>query len=96
MAPRGPEEVERMDENAKRLLASLQSDPQRVQALFRSGDGQTLLRMLTERDQGASLQRAAQSAAQGRTEDLQRMLSQVMGSTEGAALIQRIQQAVQK
>ena len=31
-----------MDENTKRLLASLQSDPQRVQALFRSGDGQTL------------------------------------------------------
>ena len=33
-----------MDENAKHLLASLQRDPSRVQALFRSGDGQTLLR----------------------------------------------------
>ena len=39
---------------------------------------------------------AAQSAAQGQTEELQRMLSQVMGSREGAALIQRIQKAVQK
>ena len=52
--------------------------------------------MLTERDQGAALQHAAQSAAQGQTEELQRMLSQVMGSREGAALIQRIQKAVQK
>ena len=85
-----------MDENAKRLLASLQSDPQRVQALFHSGDGQTLLRLLPERDLGSPLPGGAQSAAQGRTEDLQRMLSQVMGSAEGAALIQRIQQAVQK
>ena len=85
-----------MDESAKRLMASLQNDPAKVQALFRSGDGQTLLRLLTERDRGAALQQAAQSAAQGRTEDLQRMLSQVMGSPEGAALIQRIQKAVQK
>ena len=57
-----------MDENAKRLMASLQQDPAKIQALLRSGDGQTLLRML----------------------------SQVMGSREGAALIQRIQKAVQK
>ena len=63
-----------MDENAKHLLASLQRDPSRVQALFHSGDGQTLLRMLTEGDQGASLQHAAQSAAQGRTEELQRIV----------------------
>ena len=84
-----------MDENAKRLMASLQQDPAKIQALLRSGDGQTLLRMLTERDQGAALQHAAQSAAQGQTEELQRMLSQVMGSREGAALIQRIQKAVQ-
>ena len=85
-----------MDENAKHLLASLQRDPSRVQALFHSGDGQTLLRILTEGDQGESLQHAAQSAAQGRTEELQRMVSQVMGSPEGAALIERIQKAVQK
>ena len=39
-----------MDENAKRLMASLQRDPAKIQALLRSGDGQTLLRMLTERD----------------------------------------------
>ena len=52
-----------MDENAKRLMASLQRDPAKIQALLRSGDGQTLLRMLTERDQGAALQHAAQSAA---------------------------------
>lgn len=85
-----------MDENAKRLMASLQRDPAKIQALLRSGDGQTLLRMLTERDQGVTLQHAAQSAAQGQTEELQRMLSQVMGSQEGAALIQRIQKAMQK
>ena len=85
-----------MDENAKRLMASLQRNPAKIQALLRSGDGQTLLRMLTERDQGVTLQHAAQSAAQGQTEELQRMLSQVMGSQEGAALIQRIQKAMQK
>ena len=85
-----------MDENTARLAESLRQNPAAVQALFQSRDGQALLRMLTEGDQGASLQHAAQSAAQGRTEELQRMVSQVMGSPEGAALIERIQKAIQK
>ena len=85
-----------MDENAKHLLASLQRDPSRVQALFHSGDGQTLLRMLTEGDRGASLQKAAQNASRGDASDMVRMMKQVMESKEGAALVDRINKAVRK
>ena len=52
--------------------------------------------MLTQEDHGAALQRAAQSAARGDTSEMARMVSQIMRSPEGAALVQRINKAVQK
>ena len=85
-----------MDETMKRMMASLQSNPAAAQALFRSQDGQRLMQMLTQADQGAALQQAAQNASRGDMTQMVQMIKQVMQSPEGAALAQRISQAAQK
>ncbi len=82
-----------MDDKTKHLIESLRTNPGAVQALFRSQDGQRLMQMLTQGDQGASLQQAAQQAAQGNRADMARMVSQIMISPEGAALVERINKA---
>ena len=85
-----------MDDKTKQLIDTLRNNPAHLQALFRTQDGQNLMRMLTQADQGAALQRAAQNAARGDTAEMVRMVSQVMQSPEGAALVNRINQAVRK
>ena len=54
------------------------------------------MRMLTQQDQGAALQKAAQSAARGDTADMVRMVTQLMQSPDGAALVERINKALRK
>ena len=56
----------------------------------------TLLGMLSGGDQGASLQKAAQSAARGNPAELMRMMNQVMQSPAGAELVQRINQSMKR
>lgn len=85
-----------MDEKIRQTLAALKSNPNAVQSLFQTQDGQNLLRMLTQQDQGTSLQQAAQNAAAGDTTQIIRMISQVMQNPEGAKLLQRINQSLQK
>lgn len=85
-----------MDENTSRLVEQLKSNPAALQALMRSQDGQALLRMLTQGDQGAGLQRAAKSAAMGRPEEMVNMINRIMQTPSGAALVERINQAVRK
>ena len=85
-----------MDQNTARMVDSLRKNPAALQALFHSPDGQELLRRLSAKDNGAALQQAAQSASRGDTADMARMISQIMHSAEGAALVNRIQKAVQK
>ena len=85
-----------MDENMTRLAEQLKRNPAMLQQLMQSRDGQTLMQMLTQKDRGAALQRAAQSAARGNTADLAQLVSQVMQSPGGAELVQRINQAIQK
>jgi len=85
-----------MDENTTRLIEMLKNNPSSVQALFRSQDGQDLLRKLTQDDHGVALQQAAQNAVHGDTSCIVRMISQIMQSREGAELIERINKAVQK
>ena len=85
-----------MDEQTKRMIQQLKADPARLEALMQSPDGQALLRMLSGGDQGASLQRAAQSAAKGNPAEMLRMMSQVMKSPAGAQLVQRINQSMKR
>ena len=85
-----------MDENTARLAEQLKRNPALLRQLAQSKDGQTLMRMLTQQDQGAALQKAAQSAARGDTADMVRMVTQLMQSPDGAALVERINRAIQK
>lgn len=85
-----------MDENTARLAKQLQGNPAMLRALMQSQDGQALLQMLTQGDRGAGLQRAVQSAARGDTAEMVRLVNQVMQSPGGAALVERINKAVQK
>ena len=85
-----------MDERTKRLTEQLKNDPAALQALMRSRDGQQLMQMLTQGDQGASLQRAAQEAAKSNPAEMASMIQRIMQSPDGAALVDRINKAVQK
>ena len=76
-----------MDEQTARMIQQLKSNPAMLQALMQSRDGQALL---SGGDRGASLQRAAQSAAKGNPAEMVRMVNQLMQSPDGAALIDRI------
>ena len=67
-----------------------------LKSLMQSRDGQTLMRMLTRDDGGAGLRKAVQSAAKGDAGAMTQMVSQIMQSPEGAALVERINKAVQK
>ena len=85
-----------MDEKMRRMMEQLQKDPSAIQGLMQSRDGQALLRMLTQQEQGASLQQAAQSTVKGDTTQLARMVTQVMQSPDGAALVELINKAMRK
>lgn len=85
-----------MDDKSAQMAEQLRRNPAMLKSLMQSRDGQTLMRMLTQGDGGAGLQRAVQSAAKGDTAAVTRMVSQIMQSPEGAALVERINKAVQK
>lgn len=85
-----------MDEQTQQLIEQLKSNPAAIQALIQSQDGQELLGMLTRDDQGTSLQHAAWNAAMGNPGEIIQMVSRVMQSPEGAALVERINKAAQK
>ena len=85
-----------MDENTARLANELRQNPAMLQSLMRSSDGQALLRMLTQKDQGAGLQKAVQSAMRGDTTQMADMVRQIMQSPDGARLVERINQATKK
>ena len=83
-----------MDEQTSRMIQQLKSDPAMLQALMQSRDGQALLQMLSGGDRGASLQRAAQSAARGDPAEMVRMVNRLMQSPDGGALVDRINTAM--
>ena len=85
-----------MDDNTARLAQQLRQNPAMLQSLMRSSDGQALMRMLTQQDQGAGLQQAVQSAMKGDTTKMTEMIHSIMRSPGGAALVERINQAAQK
>ena len=85
-----------MDEKMAQMAEHLKQNPAMLKNLMQSRDGQALMRMLTQQDQGAALQKAAQSAARGDTADMVRMVTQLMQSPDGAALVERINKALRK
>ena len=85
-----------MDDNTARLAQQLRQDPAMLQSLMGSSDGQTLMRMLTQQDQGAGLQQAVRAAMKGDTGKMTEMLQSIMQSPDGAALVERLNRAAQK
>lgn len=82
--------------DSKELAEKLKGNQAALQSLMRSQDGQALMRKLTENDGGAALQKAATSASRGDTRDMVRMVTELMKSPEGAALIRRIGDSIPK
>ena len=78
------------------MAQQLGRNPAALRALMQSRDGQALMRMLTQQDQGASLQQAVQSAVRGDTTQMTQLVQKLMQSPDGAALINRINQTTQK
>ena len=76
-----------MDENAKRMMDQLKADPAALRQLMQSRDGQ---------DNGAGLQRAMQAAMRGDTNVMAELVGRVAQSPEGAALMERVSQRLQK
>ena len=85
-----------MDETTTKLAEQLKRNPALLHALMQSRDGQSLMQLLTQGDQGAGLQRAVQAAVRGNTGEMVQMMNRIMQTPDGAALIQRINQAVQQ
>ena len=85
-----------MDHSTQQLIDRFKRNPAMAQSLLQSGDGQKLMQMLTAQDGGAALNHAAQSAASGNTKELAAMLSNLMKSPEGIAIMQRINNSAKK
>ena len=85
-----------MDQTTARMAEQLKNNPAMLHTLMQSRDGQTLMQLLTQGDQGAGLQRAVQSAARGNSAEIVQMMNRIMQNPDGAALIQRINQAIQQ
>lgn len=79
-----------------RLTQELRQNPAALQSLMQSPDGQALLHLLTQKDRGASLQQAVQSAMKGDTTKMADMVREIMQSPGGAQLVERINQAARK
>ena len=85
-----------MNDMTAQLAAQLRSNPAALRSLMQSPDGQALLQLLPQGDQGAGLRQAAQAAARGDPAQITEMVNRLMQSPQGAALAERIQRAVQK
>ena len=75
-----------MDAKTAMLIEKLRQNQGLAQQIMRSGDGQNLLNLLTRQDSGAALERAAQAAAQGNPQ----LLTDLMQTKDGAAVMSRL------
>lgn len=80
----------------QQVLQQVKNDPQLVQRMMNSPDGQKLIQLLTAADGGNALNQATSAANGGSTAQMVGMLKKVMQSPEGAALIGRLGNQLQK
>ena len=78
--------------NQKELANRLRQNPDALQSVLRSPDGQRLLQLLSGSDGGQTLQQAES----GSTAQLVQLLRRVMSTPDGAALAGRIMQQLQQ
>lgn len=80
----------------KEMMERLKRDPAALQAVMGSRDGQMLLGLLSGSDGGRTLQQAVRQAAAGDASAISEMLQGIMSTPQGAALVQRIGESLQK
>ena len=80
----------------QQLMQQVKNDPQMVQRVMQSPDGQKLMQLLTSSDNGAGLRHAAAGAGSGNTAQMVSMLKKVMQTPEGAALLDRLSSQLQR
>lgn len=85
-----------MDEKTKQTIQQMNQDPAAIQRLLTSQDGRRLIQLMSQTNGGPALQQAATNAVRGDTSQIMQMVNQLMQSPEGAALMERINQATQK
>ena len=81
--------------NEQDMVKKLKNDPAALRSVMQSADGRALLGMLSGGDT-AALGRAAQQAAAGDMSALSAMLQRVMATPEGAALVQHLEESLQR
>ena len=85
-----------MDSKTAALIEKFKKNQGMAQSLMQSTDGQKLIQMLTKNDGGTALSRATQNAAKGNPAELANMLSSLMKSPEGAAIMKKINETAKK
>ena len=85
-----------MDAKTLSLIQKFKQNRALAENIMHSGDGQKLMNMLTQGDNGAALERATQNAANGDTQELAQLLGNLMRSPEGAALMNRLNETAKK
>ena len=85
-----------MKANEPSKLQQFLSDKKAMAALAKSPDAQALAKMLAKRGDQAALQKAAQAAAKGSPEQLRKMVQSIVGSPDGAALLRRLDETLNK
>lgn len=80
-----------MDDNSARFVEQLKKNPAMLQKLLRSPDGQALMQMLNQGNQGAKLRDAVKDASKGNPAEAVKMVNQFIQTPDGAALAARIQ-----
>lgn len=79
-----------MDAKTAAAIENLKQNKGLAEGIMQSADGQKLMNMLTGGDGGASLNRAAQSAAHGDTRELAQMIQTLMKNKDAAAIMNRL------
>ena len=80
----------------QQVLQQVKNDPQMVQRVMQSLDGQKLMQLLTSADGGSTLSQAATAASSGNTAQMVAMLKKIIQSPEGAALMGRLGSQLQQ
>ena len=85
-----------MDNKTQKVIERFKKDPAAAQSLLQSGDGQSLMQLLTAQTGGAALEPAAHNATRGDTKEPAARLSSLMHSPQGAELMRRLNDAARK
>lgn len=79
----------------KQVAAQLHSDPDTVQRMVQSTDGQALMALIQQQN-GAQLQKVMAQGEGGSAAEMAGLLKTVLSSSEGRELLQRLSQQLQQ